>query len=159
MTDAVSKPARPDRGPQRLLAAVTAATLAVGAAAVVARTVFFPPAFRGFGEVAGDGRVAGWAVVEGDPGRRVAVQLYVDGRFAGAQLAELPRPDVVAAGRARDERCGYSFHLPRLAPGEHEARVYAEHSVAGGAYRTLQTVGAPLRFVVGERGEVFAVGK
>ena len=139
---------------EALLAVVTAATLALGAAAVVARTVFFPPAFRGSGEVTEEGRVAGWAVVVGDPGRRVAVQLYVDGQFAGAQVAELPRADVVDAGRARDERCGYSFPLPGLAPGEHEARVYAEHAVAGGAYRTLQALGAPLRFVVGERGEV-----
>ncbi len=143
--------------PYRLLAALVAVTLAVGAAAVVARTVLFPPVFRGFGEVTEDGRVAGWAVAENDSGARVAVQLYVDGRFAGAQVAELPRPDVVAAGRASDERCGYSFALPKLAAGEHEARVYAEHRVAGGAYRTLQTTGTPLRFTVGESGDVKAV--
>ena len=131
---------------QTLLIVLTGLTLAVGAAAVVARTVFFPPSLRGFGEVTEDGRVAGWAVVEGDAETRVAVELYVDGRFVGAQSAEIPRPDVVAAGHARDERCGYSFPLPKLAPGEHEARVYAVHASRGGARRTLQQIGAALRF-------------
>ena len=135
-----------------LLALLFGATLAVGAAAVVARTIFFPPSLRGWGEVTKEGRVAGWALVEGDAATRVSVQLYVDGAFAGASVAELPRPDVVAARRARDEHCGYSFLLPALPPGEHEARVYAERAVAGGLYRTLQMTGTPLRFVVDERG-------
>ena len=143
--------------PQTLLAVLLGATLAVGAAAVGARTVFFPPTLRGWGEVTEDGRVAGWALTEGDSEARVSVQLYVDGAFAGAGVAELPRRDVVAAGRARDERCGYSFTIPALPPGEHVARVYAERSVAGGLYRTLQMTGTPLRFVVDDGGQATAV--
>jgi hypothetical protein len=60
------------------------------------------------------------------------------------------------AGRARDERCGYSFALPALAAGPHEARVYVAHAVAtmAGTYRTLQLTGSPLRFEVEEGGRV-----
>jgi hypothetical protein len=144
---------------QTLLAVLVGATLAVGVLAVGAHAVFFPPRFRGFGEVTADGRVAGW-VVDGrgaaaaSSPRPVEVQLYVDGRFVSARAADLPRPDVLAAGRARDEHCGYSFTLPALATGAHEARVYAAHAVAGGAYRTLQQTGTPLRFTVDASGVV-----
>jgi hypothetical protein len=140
------------------LALLVGATVVCGALAVGAREVFFPPRFRGFGEMTAGGRVAGW-VVDGREAasRPVEVQLYIDGVFVAAAAADLPRPDVVAAGQARDERCGYSFALPALAAGEHESRVYAAHAVGGGgAYRTLQQTGAALRFRVGEGGRVVA---
>lgn len=144
---------RPRPGGSRVpLAALTSATLLVAAAAVVAYTVFFPPSFRGWGEVTPGGRIAGWAIDRNDAARRVEVQLYVDGRFVAARAADLPRPDVVAAGWTPDERCGYSFDAPVLAPGHHEARVYATHAVAGGRYVTLQMTGNPLRFTVDEAG-------
>jgi len=140
-----------------LLALLFGATVVCGALAVGARSLFFPPRFRGFGEVTAAGRVAGWVVdARAAPSRPVEVRLYIDGAFAAAASADLPRPDVLAAGRARDERCGYSFALPALAAGEHEARVYAAHTVGGGAYRTLQQTGAALRFRVGEDGRVVA---
>ena len=95
------------------------------------------------------------AVDGADPLVRVEVQLYVDGRFVAHSTASLPRPDVVAAGRAEDERCGYSFALPPLPAGEHEARVYALHSVR---FRvgphTLKQLGNPLRFTTGDDGRV-----
>lgn len=132
--------------------------MACGALAVGAREVFFPPRFRGFGEVTAGGRVAGWVVDRrgAASSRPVEVQLYIDGAFAAAASADLPRPDVLAAGRAPAERCGYSFALPALAAGGHEARVYAAHAVGGGAHRTLQQTGAALRFEVGEDGRVVA---
>ena len=140
---------------QTLLALLIGATVLTGALAVGARSVFFPPRFRGFGEVTAGGRVAGWVVDErAVASRPVEVQLYIDGAFAAAAAADLPRPDVVAAGQARDERCGYSFALPTLDAGEHEARVYAAHATGGGVYRTLQQTGAALRFVVGEDGRI-----
>ena len=140
-----------------LLALLFGATVVCGALAVGARSVFFPPRFRGFGEVTAGGRVAGWVVdARAAASRPVEVRLYIDGAFAAAASADLPRPDVLAAGRARDERCGYSFALPALAAGEHEARVYAAHAVGGGAFRMLQQTGAPLRFRVGEDGRAGA---
>ena len=129
-----------------LLAALFLTTLAVGALTLYARHAAFPPHFRGFGEVTSRGEVAGWAVNSASPDERVQVELYVDGRFVAHQTAALPRPDVVAAGRASDERCGYTFPLPPLPPGEHEARVYALHSPASADYRTLQQLGLALRF-------------
>lgn len=131
---------------QLITALLTALTLVGGAAAVYLYASYFPPYYRGWGEVTAHRTVAGWAVNERLPEERVEVQLYIDGRFVAGGVANLPRPDVVAAGRARDERCGYSFDLPALAEGEHEARVYALHKVGDGSYRTLQMTGEPLRF-------------
>jgi hypothetical protein len=130
-------------------------TLAALAASVALYTYLFPPHFRGWGEVVIERRsIGGWVVNARDAGERVEVRLYVDGRFAGSSVAELPRPDVVRAGRAADERCGYDFKLPPLPAGEHEARVYAAHAARGGAYRTLLLSGTPLRFRVDEAGNV-----
>jgi len=142
---------------QIVFAALACLTLAAGAYAVWTEYTTFPPHFRGFGEVTRRGEVAGWAVDGSDPAARVEVQLYVDGRFIAHGSASLPRPDVVAAGRARDENCGYSFALPALPAGEHEARVYALHSVR---FRvgphTLKQLGNPLRFRTGDDGRILS---
>ena len=138
-------------------AALAALTLAAGAYAVWTEYSTFPPGLRGFGEVTRRGEVAGWAVDASRPGERVEVQLYVDGRFVAQGAATLPRPDVVRAGRAADESCGYSFALPALAPGAHVARVYALHAPgAGRGLRTLKQLGNPLRFETGGDGRVVA---
>lgn len=115
----------------------------------------FHPYFRGWSELTAGGSIAGWVVDESSPSRRVEVQLYVDGKFVASRVAELPRPDVLAAGRARDMWNGFDFALPpRLAPGAHEARVYAVHESGAGARRTLQQVGRELGFAVDEGGAV-----
>ena len=140
---------------QILFAALACLTLTVGAYAVWTEYATFPPYFRGFGEVTRRGEVAGWAVDASDSSARVEVQLYVDGRFVAHGTASLPRPDVVAAGRAVDENCGYSFALPALPAGEHEARVYALHPARSRAGpHTLKQLGNPLRFTTGADGRV-----
>ena len=137
-----------------LFAALTFVTLAAGSYAVWVEYTSFPPHFRGFGEVTRAGEVAGWAVDASRPGARVEVELYVDGRFVAHGLASLPRPDVVAAGRSSEPDCGYSFPLPTLAAGAHEARVYALHATAAPELRTLKQLGDPLRFRTGADGRV-----
>jgi hypothetical protein len=145
---------------QTVFAALACATAAAGAYAVWVEYSSFPPHFRGFGEVTPKGEVAGWAVDASRPGARVEVELYVDGRFVAHGLATLPRPDVVAAGRARDPGCGYRFPLPALAEGPHEARVYALHAPGGAAdRRTLKQLGDPLRFDTGADGRVTFPGR
>jgi hypothetical protein len=142
---------------QIVFAAMAFLTLAAGACAVWAEYAAFPPHVRGFGEVTRRGEVAGWAVDASRPSARVEVQLYVDGRFVAHGVASLPRPDVLAAGRASDENCGYRFELPRLPAGEHEARVYAHNAAAGaGDLRTLRQLGNTLRFRTGADGRVDA---
>jgi hypothetical protein len=131
-----------------------AATLLVGAASVYLYYVFFPPRFSGWGEVTAGRSISGWVVDRAGAGGPVEVQLYVDERFAAHRLADLPRPDVAGAGWTKDPRCGYSFGVPSLAVGEHEARVYAVHKVGGGAHVTLQATGHPLRFRVDSDGAV-----
>ena len=139
---------------QIVFAALAGLTLAVGAYAVWAEYASFPPHFRGFGEVTRRGEVAGWAVNAASPAARVEVELYVDGRFAAHAVASLPRPDVVAAGRAADPNCGYSLQLPPLAAGAHEARVYALHAPGPAELRTLKQLGNTLHFNTGSDGRV-----
>ena len=123
-----------------ILETILAATIAV----VVFLNVF-PPAFKGWGEAVVDTRsIAGWAVNNSSPWERVEVQLFIDGKLHGAQVADQSRPDVSAAGWAKDEWHGYNFALPELPPGEHEARVYALHR--SGDRFTLQLLGDPIRF-------------
>jgi hypothetical protein len=131
---------------QLLIGKSVVEALFVAALAVGFYYMAFTPHFRGWSDVADARRIAGWAVNEAAPDEPVEVQVYIDGRFAGNRLANLSRPDVVAAGRSRTELCGFEFDAPPLAAGEHEARVYAVHSSNGGARRTLQLIGFPLRF-------------
>jgi hypothetical protein len=137
-----------------VFAALVCVTLAAGAWAVWVEYTSFPPHFRGFGEVTRRGEVAGWAVDPLNPNSRVEVELYIDGRFVAHGAATLPRPDVVAAGRATDPDCGYRFPLPPLAEGPHEARVYALHAPGPSDRRTLKQLGDPLRFDTGADGRV-----
>lgn len=130
-----------------------AETLLVGALAVAVYLNAFPPTFHGWGEaVTETWSIAGWAVNDADPGERVQVQLFIDGKLKSAQTAELRRPDVVAAGWAKDEWHGYNFALPSQPPGTHEARVYAVRESRGAQRYTLQLLGDPIRFVVNADG-------
>lgn len=130
-----------------------AETILVGAIAIVAYLNAFPPTFHGWGEAVVESRsIAGWAVNDFAPWERVEVQLFIDGKPSGDQIANLSRPDVVAAGWAKDEWHGYNFVLPLLTAGDHEARVYALHGSGGAARYTLQMLGDPIRFVVNADG-------
>ena len=122
-------------------------TIFVGALAVIVYAKLFPPTFHGWGEAVVESRsISGWAVDDADPSRRVEVQLFVDGKLIGTQVAQLSRPDVVAAGWAKDEWHGYTFGVGGLSVGSHEARVYALHK-QGDLY-TLRMLGDPIRFEV-----------
>ena len=131
-----------------ILDVVLVSTIAVGAYVKA-----FPPTFHGWGEaVVAERKISGWVVSSADPWRRVEVQLFIDGHLVGAQVAHLSRPDVAAAGWAKDEWHGYSFVTPALTPGAHEARVYALQQSGNGARYTLQLLGDPIRFQVNADG-------
>lgn len=130
-----------------------AETILVGAIAVGAYLNAFPPTFHGWGEAVVESRsIAGWAVNNAAPWQRVEVQVFIDGKLSGTQIANLSRPDVVAAGWSRDEWHGYNFSLPSLTAGDHEARIYALHESGDAARYTLQLLGDPVRFVVNADG-------
>ncbi len=115
----------------------------------VAVTFYFVttnPYLRGWLDEANRQTVSGWAVDESNLGTRVEVQLFIDDKFVDDRSAAEFRPDVHAARRADDDWHGFIFKTPPLQPGEHEARVYAVHASGGGARRTLQLIGKPLRF-------------
>jgi hypothetical protein len=122
--------------------------LFVATLAVVFYLTTFNPFFRGALDEATQRHVYGWAVDEAQPARRVEVQLYIDGHFAGTTTANLPRPDVMAAGRSKDELHGFEFTTPALNPGEHEARVYAVHAGSDETRRTLHQIGYARKFSV-----------
>ena len=130
-----------------------AETLLVGAIAVGVYVNAFPPTFHGWGEaVVASRAIAGWAVNDAAPWQRVEVQLFIDGKLSGTQVANLSRPDVAAGGWARDEWHGYNFTVDSLPAGNHEVRVYALHESGGAARYTLQLLGDPIRFVVNADG-------
>jgi len=130
-----------------------AETILVGVIAVGAYLNAFPPTFHGWGEAVVESRsVAGWAVNDADPWQRVQVQLFINGIPSGEQIANLSRPDVVAAGWAKDEWRGYNFALSSLPAGSHEARVYVRHSSGDATRYTLQLLGDPIEFVVNADG-------
>jgi hypothetical protein len=134
-----------------LLAKSILETIFVGTLAVVVYVKAFPPTFHGWGEAVIESRsISGWVVDDADPWRRIEVQLFVDGKLVGAQVAQLSRPDVLAAGWGKDEWHGYNFVVSGLGVGMHEARVYALHQ-SGGRY-TLQMLGDAIRFQVEVNG-------
>ena len=136
-----------------LIAKSVLETVLVGTIALVVYLKAFPPTFHGWGEaVTASQSIAGWVVSDAEPWRRVEVQLFVDGKFMGTQVAYLSRPDVAAAGWSRDEWHGYSFQLSGLSAGAHEARVYALHPGSNGERYTLQMLGDPIKFDVKEDG-------
>jgi hypothetical protein len=133
-----------------LIAKAIVETVLVGTIAVGFNAVAFPPTFHGWGEAQAATRsVAGWAVNDASPWERVQVQLFVDGKLVGDQIANLSRPDVVRTGWAKDEWHGYNFPQLELPDGVHEARVYAVHKVGDGSRYTLQALGDPIPFVLG----------
>ena len=125
-------------------------TLVVGALAVFTFITVLPPFFHGWGEVTQTG-ISGWAVNNASPWERVEVQLFVDGKFVAAGVADKSRPDVSAAGWAKDQWHGYMFVVTSL-PVEgddfrlHEARVYAVHDSGNGVRKSLQLLGEPIVF-------------
>jgi hypothetical protein len=102
-------------------------------------------AMHGWLEQADSQTISGWAVDESDPGRRVEVQLFIDGNFIEQQTADESRADGDQAKGAAGNRRGFVFKTPLLSAGEHEATVYVVHR-ASPATRTLQAIGNPIRF-------------
>lgn len=139
-----------------LIGKSVAETLLVGALAVFAFITVLPPHFHGWGEVT-ESSISGWAVNNAAPSDRVEVQLFIDGRFAAQGVADMSRPDVLAAGWSKDEWHGYTFPITTLTAGRHEARVYALHDSDAGKRKTLQLLGAPVRFIVGTNGTLLEV--
>ena len=141
----------PARLIQVLIGKAILETIFVAALALGFRVSVFPPTFHGWGEIK-EHVVAGWAVDSANPWSRVKVQLVLDGEFIATQVASGSRPDVARAGWSRDEWHGYTFTLPALKPGPHEARVYAIHE--SGDRFTLQLLGDPIHFALEGDGTV-----
>lgn len=128
-------------------------TLLLGALAVFTFITVLPPYFHGWGEVTDTG-ISGWVVNNAAPWERIEVQLFVDGKFVADALANESRPDVFAAGWAKDQWHGFTFPLTSMNAGLHEARVYALHDSGDGVRKSLQLVGDPIQFSVDKNGKL-----
>jgi hypothetical protein len=133
-----------------LIAKSLAETLLVATLAVLFYVAAFPPALHGWGEALPHA-ISGWAVNQANQSERLEVQLFIDGKFVGDQIANQSRPDIVASGWARDEWHGYVFS-PKVGPGMHVAHVYVLHLSAQGKRQTLQLAGDPIWFTVADDG-------
>ena len=128
-----------------------AETLIVGALAVFTFITVLPPTFHGWSEATETG-ISGWAVNNAAPWERVEVQLFVDGKFVAAGIADKYRPDVLASGWAKDAWHGYTFETIAVLPGLHQAQVYALHDSGSGVRKSLQSLGSPISFDVDSAG-------
>lgn len=129
------------------LAKVVAAKLALDLLLVCGLALYayadtFRDSFSGSLEQADSRGVRGWAVDESRPGATIEVQLFVDGRFVAAALADKPRADATGDGASH----GFVFNFDPPLEGEHEARIYAVRASRGGSRLTLRQVGAPRAF-------------
>ncbi len=131
-------------------------TLVVGALAVCTFLSVLPPYFRGSAEATTTG-ISGWAVNQAAPAERVAVQLFVDGKFVAQRTADERRPDVSAAGWAQDEFHGFEFPISLPVTDRsltHEARVYVLHDDGRGVRKSLQLLGNPIPLALGDDGKL-----
>jgi hypothetical protein len=136
---------------QLLLAKSAIETILVAGLAVGFFLITFPH-FQGWGE-ATPHAIEGWVVSQQHPDQKVEVQLFIDDRFISSGFADRSRPDIVTAGKAKDEWHGFSFDLPTLNQGYHVARAYAVHSTNRGTRKTLQLIGDPIPFDLDAEGK------
>jgi hypothetical protein len=73
--------------------------------------------------------VRGWTI-DPDTADPISVQIYVDGRAAGAAIADGDRPDVAAAYPQSGARHGYSITVTAT-PGAHDVCTYGIDSTGG----------------------------
>lgn len=81
---------------------------------------------RGWVDSATSRRVSGWAQDPDAGASAIAVDVYVNGKFAGSTTANLNRPDLTAVLGSANH--GFNFELPNLAVGTHTVEVYAAES-------------------------------
>lgn len=142
---------------QVLIVKSTLEVLLVAALAVFAFITILPPSFHGQCQISEAG-ISGWVVDSAAPWDRVEVQLFVDGRFFAARVANESRRELVTAGSSQDEWHGYTFPITTLSAGRHEARVYAFHRGGDESRKALRAVGDPISFSIAADGKNLQTG-
>lgn len=84
----------------------------------------------GYVEQLSDRQLTGWVWCPARPDSRLAVRVLLDGALLATELADLPRPSLVAAGIG-DGRYGFRVQLPprKAADGPHALRVETDTGV------------------------------
>lgn len=101
------------------------------------------PDIRGFLASATATRVIGWACDTRLPDSAVRIDILVDDTLIASATADLPRPDIVAAGIGTTGRYGFDFSLPQPLDEAQLARVQALAVTADGRQRALLRIGQP----------------
>ncbi len=122
----------------------------VCAVATLAAFATFSPQLRGAIDVADQSRIAGWVHDPQSPDAPLEVQLFIDGKFRAAKLADELRDDLVRAGATTRPNHGFSFPIEEinLPTGEHSAQVYAVRNAAGSSKVLLPITNSSLKFQV-----------
>ncbi len=76
-------------------------------------------------------RFSGWAYDPEAGTNPIGVHFYIDGKFAGATLANEKRDDLVVAGVAADPFHGFWWIPPLITPGTHTVTAWAINSPQG----------------------------
>ena len=104
----------------------------LGCKSVVAPAATWAP-YGNFERATVSGRtvtVTGWAIDSDAPTTPLSVHVYVDGRYAGAALADRPRADVARRQPGTGTAHGYTTALD-VAAGRHQVCVYAINAGPG----------------------------
>lgn len=112
-----------------------------------------------FGEPDAEGLwVDGWTIDPDGPAPTL-VHIYVDGQFAVADTANIPRPDVGAAFPGFGDEHGFETFVP-ASPGSHQVCAYAINATGPGGSTTLgcRTVQAWSHDPVGSIDEIVVLG-
>ena len=110
--------------------------------AVYTHAVTYRTGFEGQLEQADGLGARGWVADLEQTGAPVEVQLFLNGHFAAATVANEPVP----GDSSEQGRRAFVFQFEQPRGGEYEARVYAVREGRGGARRTLQQIGDPRSF-------------
>jgi hypothetical protein len=109
-------------------------------------------------DVAGPGKVQGWAIDLDDRAASVTVRLDVDGVTVATAPANVARQDLVAAFGSANH--GYAFDLSGLSNGTHKIEVYALDTSTGAASllgaRTVTTNHTPVGSIDWFDGSILA---
>jgi hypothetical protein len=110
----------------------------------------FSPMLRGHIDVADQMRVSGWVYDPLAPNSVIQVQLFIDGHFVAARVADESREDLVEAGATNKPNHGFTFSLKslNLTRGKHTVQVYALRGTSGATKALIPISRTPRVFQV-----------
>jgi hypothetical protein len=97
-----------------------------------------PRRIEGFVDGLYGGEIRGWALIPGEPGRRVHIVALCEGEVVAEALADIPRTDLLQDGRG-DGRHGFRLRLPAGLLDGSPRKLRVEAAVGGARERLLRS--------------------